>query len=259
MQIENGLVRRYLAGEDDFSDHWVFSKLTSDGTLRFSRPAPEMRERVADFHQKLIQNFKDFEPFNKKYFDLLFPGWDKLLESTKVVFIVGSPEPYDCFVRENGGESYVFFDLICLLGYQIEDTRLEKLISGLMTHEFAHICIHHDKPTPRAGYQETLAYITFDEGFAHLLGLADYVESYDFSEMIKTHYAEAFSNLKSAWHEKDQHKQQELIISANTGSYWNKFAAIAGKLFLAQHFDELKTIYSAGPDELLRMMALDRL
>ncbi len=49
----------------------------------------------------------------------------------------------------------------------------------------------------------------------------------------------------------DPEKQQECLIRATAGPYWEKFACITGKLYLAQHRDQLVSIYSEGPDRFL--------
>ncbi|HBK86796.1 MAG TPA: hypothetical protein DDZ53_12275 [Firmicutes bacterium] len=53
----------------------------------------------------------------------------------------------------------------------------------------------------------------------------------------------------------DENEQKDYLVSCNAGSYWDKFAAISGKLFLAQNKTRIAELYRAGVrpffDELL--------
>lgn len=51
-------------------------------------------------------------------------------------------------------------------------------------------------------------------------------------------------------------KQKDLLLQSNSGSYWNKFSAISGKLFLAKHLKELEKIYNSGIDSFIYYMGL---
>lgn len=101
-----------------------------------------------------------------------------------------------------------------------------------------------------------MKYITFDEAFAHLLAFKDDVKKFNFSEIINEHYYNAVVKLKDALAENDIQKQNDVLIQSNSGGYWNKFAAISGKLFLASHIEEVQRLYNNGIDNFLSSMEL---
>ena len=105
-------------------------------------------------------------------------------------------------------------------------------------------------------FVDQLKYITFNEAFAHLLAFKDNIEEYDFSNMIREHYHHSFIRLKEAMEETDIGKQEDLLIQSNSGSYWGKFAAISGKLFLASHIEEVQNLYNSGIDSFISCMGL---
>ncbi len=52
--------------------------------------------------------------------------------------------------------------------------------------------------------------------------------------------------LRTALAETDKQKQKNYSRMADTGAYWDKFASIAGKLYLLRHIDDMKRIYQEG-------------
>jgi hypothetical protein len=74
---------------------------------------------------------------------------------------------------------------------------------------------------------------------------------YDFTSVIEAHYKSAQDQLKTALSETDLQKQREYLETSHCGAYWDKFAAISGKLYLASQLDQICEIYQAGPSALL--------
>ena len=93
--------------------------------------------------------------------------------------------------------------------------------------------------------------VWFGEGFAHLLGCGKEVASFDASMWIQEHYEPALAQLHQALTCEDESQQEEWLYRAQTGRYWDKFAAIAGKLYLINHLDELEKIYLEGPQKFM--------
>ena len=80
-----------------------------------------------------------------------------------------------------------------------------------------------------------------------MLAYKENIKEYDFStDFYKKKYEKAKLKLKEAIEEQDVEKKEILLQDANVGAYWDKYAAIAGKLYLAQHIDELDYIYNEG-------------
>ena len=68
---------------------------------------------------------------------------------------------------------------------------------------------------------------------------------------IEEHQAHALEQLRLALACKDGSEQEQWLYRAQTGRYWEKFAAIAGKLYLMQHLDVLDELYQAGPQRFM--------
>lgn len=247
MNIDNSMIKSYLAGKDDYKSHWLFNSILDNGEYTFDKPNDEYKEKVKEIYEKTYENLINFNPYNMEVFSTLFPKWKDLIDDVNIILAVGCPSPYDAMVREHQGREYVIFDLIRFMGYEKEGYDILSLIKGMITHEISHICIHADYPVIDKTYKDKLSYITFDEGFAHLLSLNDEINSYNFSSMIEAHYQNSVRKLQMALSETNIRTQKEYLEESNCGAYWNKFAAISGKLYLASNIDNLHEIYKAGP------------
>lgn len=251
MNVDASIVKYYLADKESYEHHWLFACISDDDDTMFDRPDKEKKAAVTDAMNQAITTLDSFNPYNANLFQKLFPTWKELSTSVNVILAVGCPAPYDAMVRKHAGKEFIIFDLIRLLDYK---TDISKLIMPLFTHELAHICIHADYPdvSDSQTYCKKLEYITFDEGFAHLLSYKDNIETVDFRALLQEHYQASQSKLRSAMMETNSEKQVALLDESNCGAYWDKFAAICGKLFLASHLNEIVTIYKAGPENMLK-------
>ena len=138
---------------------------------------------------------------------------------------VGCPPPYDAMVREHDGEEFVIFDLVRFNAYKEEGSDLVRLARSLITHESAHVCLHNRHRPTKDDYISKLKYITFDEGFAHFVSFAEDVMSFDFTDVISKYYLKSLCRLKCALDETDAEKRISLLVEANSGGYWDKYAA----------------------------------
>jgi hypothetical protein len=251
MNIYDSMIKSYLNDKDDYKEHWLFFEITENDEYVFEQPDPDLKVKVKFIYNKTCDNLNNFSPFNEPLFTKLFPKWRELVNDVNVILAVGCPSPYDAMVREHDGTQYIILDLIRFLSYENKTDDIISIIVGMITHEFAHVCIHNDYPYQPNNYTDKLKYIVFDEGFAHLLALNNNISSFDFSNMIKQHYKESVRKLKLALTERDIVKQEIFLEDSNSGSYWAKFAAIIGKLYLASHLDSLHNIYKSGPELLI--------
>lgn len=247
MNIDASIIKSYLKGKDDYYSHWIFNSILENKEYTFEKPNNEYKDKIKEIYEKVYTNLNGFIPYNIELFLQLFPEWEKLIDNVNVILTVGCPAPYGAMVREHNGKEFIILDLIRLMspGKKIED--IISLILKMITHEFTHICLHADYPAAQGGYRDKLIYITFDEGFAHLLSFSDNINSYDFSELIEEYYKKSLIKLEAALSETNTLKQEEYLEEANCGAYWNKFAAISGKLYLASNVENLFNIYKAGP------------
>jgi len=247
MKIDDSIVKAYLNDETHYNQHWIFSKITEDGNHMFSEPNQSDHEKVRALHQEVIMQLNDFTPFNENLFTALFPNWKEQIKNVNIILSVGCPSPYDAMVRTYKGTQYMIFDLIQFLKYDIDSFDLVSIVIGMITHEFAHVCLQAQYSLSSSRYKQVLEHMAFDEGFAHLLAFKKDIYAVDFSKMIDAHYRVSIEKLRMAAIEVDVDKQKILLEAANTGAYWDKFASISGKLYLASHVDQLLELYQAGP------------
>ena len=249
MILYDEVITEYLDNKssDEYSNHWVFNNIEPNKYL-FKKPSYEDNEIVKNIYNEIKAILEDFKPLNEEIFNMLFPYFNRILKESKVLLVVGCPEMYDAMFIEYDNDDYIVFDLINLSKYIKHGYSINKIVTNLLTHEFVHRCINEKFPNDNERtFTEKLNYITFDEGFAHLLAYKENIKEYDFStDFYKKKYEKAKLKLKEAIEEQDVEKKEILLQDANVGAYWDKYAAIAGKLYLAQHIDELDYIYNEG-------------
>lgn len=258
MLVDDSVVLKYLSGKnvDNISRHWVFQNIEK-GKYLFEDPDDAKRDEVNKILISIKRIILEFVPLNEDIYSTLYPGWKSIIKDMNVLLLVGCPSPYDAMVREYGGKEYIIFDLIRFYDYLVQGYDIDMLVRKLITHETSHLCLHMKYPVPTSdNFLEQLKYIVFNEGFAHLLSFEDNIQAFDFSTIIKEHYSQSFIKLKEAMREKDCHKQIVLLEQSNSGSYWSKFAAISGKLFLAKHLENIEKIYNSGINNFISCMGL---
>ncbi len=245
MVIDDGIVRRYLAGEslDADREHWIYRAEGPESL--FSAPDPENTHWVAKLHDKLIEQIYAYVPRNHAAAKAIFPFFDEVASDFTIMLVVGFPDPYEAMMLESpDGESVMVFDLI-----QFGEESLEEDYSchRVLTHELIHMCLHRDYPQPKnPTYRADMDYLVFDEGFAHALTYPADIGSFQFDAALEDRFRTARETLRSALAETDPDRQRELRTAADTGRYWNKFGAIAGKLFLLKHVGDIGAIYRSG-------------
>ena len=120
------------------------------------------------------------------------------------------------------------------------------MVNNLLSHELIHVIINEKYPSGDFSYLETLDYISFHEGFAHLLSYKEGIEHYMPNDIYKTRFMDAKEKLVLAINETSPESQELCLRESNTGDYWDKFGAISSMLYLMKHVDSLKEIYEAG-------------
>lgn len=254
MIIDDKVIQDYLNDRplEGLKNHWVFHKIEPEKYL-FETPDSQKKESVSKVYQQLLHTLNDFTPLNEELFKRLFPNYRALLKELNVLFIVGCPEPYDAIFLEHHDKQYIVFDLIRFSTYIEHGYDVQKLVKGLVTHEFIHFCIAKDYPMPNPiTYEEQLSYIIFNEGFAHLLAFNECIEEVDWHSLeYNQYYINAKNTLMMALKEEDPKKQSILLEQADSGAYWDKFGAITGKLYLSKHLIDLGAIYQKGYKDML--------
>ena len=242
------MIDQYLAKEPDtnYSNHWIFSAIES-GRNVFTKPDISRAAEVEYCQEQIIGICDNFTFRNNELVYEIFDDIPKALEQANILLTVGMPSIYDATVKEHQGEFYMIFDLINFANYGTKGVNLPDLINGLLSHELSHVLINDKYPPKEFSYVEQLNYISFHEGFAHLLSYKEDITNYQPDETVyKAHFDNAKEKLLAALEEKDPILRQKYQIKVNTGSYWDKFGAIASKLYLMKHIDALKSIYNEG-------------
>lgn len=116
-----------------------------------------------------------------------------------------------------------------------------------------HILAHQDFPeTQTETYKEKMAFLFFDEGLAHFLAMNQDAKVYNWtSEENLQRKRKALQQFSEALQEEDNKIQNHLLIAACSGSFWNKFACIAGMfqwadIYLKSGIAGLTQAYHAG-------------
>lgn len=256
MIIDDSIIEEFLTNKDveKYNEHWVFYGVEEEKNI-YEEANIELREAVSGVLSVMKNMFLDFYPMNENIFTNLFPTWKQDLEDLRILLTVGMPNPYDAMVRSHEGKEYVILDLIRFHDYGLKGFCIEDIVKKMVTHEAAHICLHKKyKLSSDANYEQTLKYITFDEGFAHFIAFKEDIENYDADEVIEKYYDENIKKLRESFKENDSDRQEELLEVSNSGPYWEKFAAISGKLFLLKHIDDYNNLYNQGVDNFIEKM-----
>jgi len=247
MKIDSSIVQSYLDGKsgDDYSEHWIFYHLT-DGKKLFDEPAPHRKSEIEDCLRRVIEVCENFEFLNHGLVDEIFGDIHPALQQTNLLLVVGCPPPYDAMVRSHKGVEYIVFDLVSFVNYSLQGYDFVKIVRGMLTHEVVHTLINARYPQQEMNYTEKLSYIAFHEGFAHLLAFCDDISTLAPTEEHKKRFDTAKMRFEMALLEKDPKAQHDHLFEANTGNYWDKFAAISSKLYLLKNIMSLKCIYEQG-------------
>jgi len=241
IRISVELVRDYLNGTlQAHADEWYFNP---PRFLTVPSGDDSTKGKILSCLEAILTQLDHFTPINRAAFDELFPMWEN--EELIVDLIVGFPSPYDAITEKApDGKTHVVLDVYQLASYDLPPEQISSVINGLLTHEFAHVLIHSQFPTIEADengsdYILAMNAITFDEGIAHLLSY----KSKDLSDIdwnsqeLKEVYERSKTALKSALAEKDHERQAALLEEANTGNFYDKFAAMSGMFYLAEQWN----------------------
>lgn len=253
MIINDSIVKKYLNGESSATYKYdeVFNNVEF-GKNVFEEPDSSKKDEIYNLLKLINQELNDFHPYNSKLFCSLFPNWKEIIKDVNIKLIVGCQDPYDAFVRNQNDKLYIYFDLIRINVYVQNGIDALAIIRQLLTHELSHVCIAEKYSCKdEDNYVELLKFIVFNEGFAHFLALTDNIEEFNFSEFIEKYYNKSVQRLREALNEKDIEAQKEYLLTSNAGQYWDKFAAIASKLYLANNLNIITQLYNDGIDNLI--------
>lgn len=170
--------------------------------------------------------------------------------------IVGYPEPFDATVlRAPDSNNNVILDIGLWTKYE-DKCEIVSVVYNLLTHELYHICIGEvvkniDDDIKSENYLTNLDANTFHEAFAHLISFEnkdiDKVE-WDTEDWLKVKVT-CRKTMSVALIETDPEKQSKYLYDAICGNYKEKYAAMAGMLYLV---DCLKAEDISGLEKVFR-------
>lgn len=250
MKIDDIIIQKYLENCDtfDYSDHWVYSSI-SKGSYLFEEPNPNEKEWVSLLRDKVINDAEDLVPRNARIVNELFPDFYEVSANYPIILTVGCPDPYDAMVLEHNNQLFVVFDLMQFVPYvrDLYEQGEAYDFRRILTHGLLHVCIANKYPLKKnLSYLEELSYIAFDEGFAHALSYQEDIMISKFDRILEEKYKKTKHMLSLAVNEYNETKQMEYRAKANCGNYWDKYAAISGKLYLLKNKENIINIYNEG-------------
>lgn len=244
MIIDAHILTDYIEGKDlsRYQDDWIYNCFGSQSV--FEVPDLKNREWVAKLYVKIRNQIENFTPSNQKIVRRIFTQFDRIAGNYTLIMAVGFPAPYDAMVMEHNGKAYMVFDLI---QFREDSLREDYSCHGILTHELIHLCLREDYPEAKEmSYIEDLNYTAFNEGFAHALSYRENIDDLVFDGNLEEKFNTAKQTLRAALEETDEQKQKMYSRMADTGNYWDKFASIAGMLYLLRHVDDMERIYQEG-------------
>ena len=247
MRIDNSIIDLYLDGKPSsaYAAHWVYS-IIADGQYLFSEPNASHLTEVKRIKDRVAEACNSFQFRNSDLVFDIFDGIPAIMEHTSIVLTVGLPAMYDAMVREYNGETYVIIDLINFSNYIEDGNDFSDLITNFLSHELIHVLISARYPEEDFDYLEYLNFISFHEGFAHLLSYKENIAEYQPDDKYKEKFDTAKSRLIAALKEDNPSSREEFKLEANSGRYWDKFASISSMLYLMKHICSLKEIFYRG-------------
>ncbi|MCL2574961.1 MAG: hypothetical protein FWE33_00880 [Defluviitaleaceae bacterium] len=247
MKIDTSIVEIYLNSEPSvkYSKHWVYF-LIEDGKHIFLEPDTSRIAEVTVVYSQLMLICQNFRFLNTDLIVDIFGDTSTVVQNVNVLLVVGCPSMYDAMVRHYNNEQYIIFDLINFANYLTQGYNLNEIARNFLTYEIVHVLINNDYPASNLDYYNSLNYIAFHEGFAHLLSFEDNMTDFTPTDEHNGYWSIAKSRLAVALQETNPQTQQQYLVEANSGKYWDKFAAISAFGYLISSIKSLKSIYNQG-------------
>lgn len=234
MRLDTSIINYYLSNGhiDGYKTHWIYQAIVP-GTIQLDCPEPHKIARLRSVLALAKEELEHFTPLNIQLWESLYGHYHGIEDNVCIHLMVGAPEPYDAMVRQSPtGEFCIFFDLNRISEYNDEDDdALLFTFKNLITHEVAHLenRKRFKAPLPSDHWQKHLAFLALDEGIAHFLSVRENVTDIDWnSEKLLQHKANAYKAFRKEAQLQSDLSLNERLEKANSGSFWDKYGAIAG-------------------------------
>ena len=253
LNINSEIIEEYLktGNLDNAKNHWIY-KIIVPGENKFETPDDVCLKACTELFESTRKKLLDFKPLNKDLWIKIF-GPTQIPDTISVYLIVGAPKGYEAIVRKDSeGNRYIIIDLAQICTYSDDINRLDFIIFDFITHEVAHALIsmkypYHEKLTKL----QLLKQLIFDEGIAHFLSYQEDVLALDWHTDEMNKRKEAAYKKVSYYLNHIEEFSLEKLKQANSGSFWDKFASIAGMFAMVEYTENggsLETLLSDGPE-----------
>ncbi len=258
MRINSAIIDSYLLKRNlkDVQDYWIYHDIVP-GEYLIEEPQQLELEKLIKLYELVKEQIINFKPMNQVLWNQLFEGMT-IPELTTIYLIVGAPKPYDAMVREHENERVIILDLVRIADYSDDFEKLMVIVNDFLTHEVAHILIEQRYPyLDSVSIYETFIQMVFDEGIAHFISYTDDVstfnwESAEMKQRCQTAYEQTNNYLKNP-----HHILKQTLIEANSGTFWEKFASIAGMFAVKDYYNKhqsLNSLLIEGPTALIKII-----
>lgn len=258
MNINTDIVEEFLKEKSlkKMENHWIFNSII-EGRHMFKEPPISDYLKIKNLYEILIASLKDFKPINLDLWEKIFGKFSGFPEDVIIYLVVGSPSPYEAMVREdNMNNKCIIFDLDLISSYSDNANEVKEIIRGFITHELAHVYIEktYSQPKSNASFYDKLCYMVFNEGLAHFLSFKEDVMKVNwYSEEKEEKRRKAYDTFLYAVRQ-DHENEDEVLIKADSGSFWDKFGAIAGLFAVVDYLKDFNNdenslirLYKEGP------------
>ncbi|MCL2363799.1 MAG: hypothetical protein FWC71_03950 [Defluviitaleaceae bacterium] len=249
MTFDAHIVDAYIAGkeisESSNSSHWIYDAI-EPGKNVFMIPDRNRITEVAHCLQQTMEVCRHFTFRNERLVHEVFANATKIKNQCEIIFVVGVPVMYDAMVREYEDVPYIIFNMMSFADYVARGHDLGDIVRNFLTHELIHLMIGAVYPAESLNYRTYFECVAFHEGFAHLLSYKENIGQYIMGPEYQARFEDARALLKAALNETDPARQAEYKTAANSGKYWDKFAAVASMCYLMKNISSLKCIYERG-------------
>lgn len=227
-----------------------------NGKSFIARWTKEERTKFNAIYKDCLDLLTRFEPLNEDIITTVYPNWKEVMGNWEVVFSIGQGHEQEFFITSSDGKRIILLDLI-RLKYSLEKGYdLEVLVMEKLTRQLVIDCISKTVCYP-TDYQSQLAYLTYQYGLAYLLSYSHSIGEYHFAPLIDQYYEQAKQKWLEAYNEEDKVKQFDHLQDGISGHYWERYAMVTGKLFFAQHIQELPVLLKKDIPTIINQMIKD--
>ena len=256
MIINTEIIDFYLENRnlESIKNHWIFNAIVP-GKYSFDEPKNIKHNQLIQLYQIVKERLIHFQPLNQSLWKEVF-GEMQIPDTTIVYLMVGSPKPYDAMVRKDEeGNFCILLDLVRICDYSEDVDKLKEIACDFITHELAHVLVGQQYPySENLTEADFLIQLVFDEGISHFLSHQEDVLSVEWDSLeMKKRRQKSYEKI-CYYLKHEEELTDEVYIKANSGVFWEKFAAIGGMFAVLDYYraaGSFNELLAQGPSSLL--------